>query len=67
MRDNVALMSDLSESEIYLKLLDSIRKAEGCSTQMAFHRGDVRWTKIATKFHEMLTLVTKLATGKPPH
>lgn len=46
-------MSMLGEVEIWHKLIESLREAEGAMTQMAFHRGDERWVKMATIIHNI--------------
>ncbi len=40
-------MSDLKETEILIRFVDSIKTAEGTARQFAHSRKDMRWIKVA--------------------
>lgn len=57
-------MSDLTEHEIYTRLIDSLKSASGCAQQMAHMRKDPRWLKVRNALEIASTKVTQLAIGR---
>lgn len=56
--------SALSEAEIYSTLIDALQRAEGCMTQLAYHRGDERWARAARCTYDLTAKIKELATTK---
>jgi hypothetical protein len=52
--------SRMAENESFAMLMDSLRRAEECARQLAHHRGDLRWIKVARSYHENQVLVSRL-------
>jgi hypothetical protein len=57
-------MSDLTEVEIYTRMIESIRAAAGCAQQLAHMRKDARWLKVRDAFEAAITRMTALATKR---
>jgi len=53
-------MSQLGEVEIWHKMIENFRELEGCMTQLAYHRGDERWARLATVVHNLGLKATEL-------
>lgn len=60
-------MSDLTEAEIYARMIDAFRTAGGCARQMAHSRKSERWLKIANLSESIIDAATKLAVKRQIH
>lgn len=57
-------MSELTEQEIYMRLIDAIKTAEGCAQQLAHLRRDERWLSVRTVLESARSRITLLAMRK---
>lgn len=57
-------MNELSEKEVYTRLIESVRVAEECCRQLAHLRGDIRWLRVSGLFNTAREKVTALALGR---
>lgn len=57
-------MSDLTERDVYLRLIDAIRTAAGCAQQLAHLRKDLRWLRVRDVLEGMVNRLALLAARK---
>lgn len=57
-------MSEPTEAEIFTRMIDSLKTAAGCATQMAHVRRDLRWIKVRGMLEGAVERITLLATKK---
>lgn len=55
------MASMLGERESLVGLIDSLKHAEAYARSLSYHRGDLRWTKVATALNKAQQQVTELA------
>lgn len=57
-------MSDLTEKEVYTRMIESIRTAAGCAQQLAHLRGEMRWLAVRNALEQAIERITLLAIRK---
>lgn len=57
-------MSEFTETEVYARLIDAVKTAEGCAQQLAHLRKDARWLSVRTVFENARQRITLLAMRK---
>lgn len=57
-------MSDLTEAEVYLRLIESFKIASGCARQLAHMRREERFLTISKALEMMSGKATALATRR---
>ena len=54
----------LSESQVFAKLQECLKQAEGCCRQLAHLRGDIGWLELAQGYAIHQEKILKLATTR---
>lgn len=60
MTDMPSRGSRVSEAESFTMLMEALRRAEECARQLAHHRGDLRWIKIARLYNDNQKMAARL-------
>lgn len=53
--------SPLTESELYARMIDNLKRCEDDATQLAYKRLDKRWAMISALFHQLRQRCTSAA------